>query len=379
MRNIRLRSAPWVLLAVLILISAARADKDHEWRVDAETLDIRNLIGEVEVTAAGGDEFVIKAHVRGKDSNSEELEFDLEEGRDAEFSVIFPVDDYDSFHYPEGHGKSTFSDWDSHKGSILSKILRFATAPKITVSHKSGDVQIWCDLEVQLPKDKAVRIHNGVGDMSARDVEGVVYLSSNSGSVTMESCKGILTGDTGSGHISGYDLEGEIVMDTGSGHVKVEGIRGDKMNADTGSGHVELADLKSEVIIADTGSGHVDIVGAEADEISVDTGSGSVTLHGVRARDIVVDTGSGGVEVDLLETPRGRLVVDTGSGGIRISLPRDPSCTVHAETGAGRVSFDVSDVTNVRRDDDEIRLTVGDGDMKIRLDSGSGHIKIQEG
>jgi hypothetical protein len=384
MRSKQLRvSARWALWIVLTTLiwspwTTTRADEDHEWSVDAETLDVRNLIGEIEVTQAGGDEFIIKAHVRGKDSDSEKLDFDLDEGSEAEFTVGFPVDEYDRFRYPEAHGKSTFSDWESHSGSLLSKLFRFATGDKITVSNKSGDVEIWCDLEIGVPTGKALRVHVGVGDMSARDTEGHVYLSCNSGSVTMESCSGVLTGDTGSGHVRVYDVEGEIVMDTGSGHVKGERIRGDEVRADTGSGHVELADVECEILIADTGSGHVDIVKAEADEISVDTGSGNVTLHRIRGRDVLVDTGSGNVEVDLLETPAGRLVVDTGSGGIRINLPPDPSCTVHAETASGRVVFDVSDASNVKRDDDEIRLTIGDGAMKIRLDSGSGNVRIEE-
>lgn len=383
MRNKTLRiivlPALFILLAVPALIPAARADEDRDWRIDAETLEIRNLIGEVEVTGTGGDEFIVKAHVRGKDADSEGLDFDLVEGTDAELSVLFPVDEYSKFHYPEGHGKSTFSDWDSRQGSILSKILRFATASKITVSNKRGDVQIWCDLEVELPRGKALRIDHGVGEMSARDAEGEIYLSTNSGSVTIESCKGEIVGDTGSGHIKCYDVEGDVVMDTGSGHVTGENLRGDRINADTGSGHVELTHVRCEELIADTGSGHVDIADAEADDISVDTGSGSVKLRGVRGRDIVVDTGSGRVDVDLRETPPGRLLVDTGSGGISLRLPEDPNCSVNAETGAGRVSLDVSDISGIRRDDDELRVTIGDGDMRIRLDSGSGHIEIEEG
>jgi DUF4097 and DUF4098 domain-containing protein YvlB len=99
----------------------------------------------------------------------------------------------------------------------------------------------------------------------------------------------------------------------------------------------------------------------------------------VSADDLTIDTGSGSVTLQLDRMGSGSFEIDTGSGGIDLHLPPDASADVSADTGGGRIWLDLTGDYRMRHEeDDEAEFTIGAGDAKLTLDTGSGSIRISQ-
>jgi len=136
----------------------------------------------------------------------------------------------------------------------------------------------------------------------------------------------------------------------GVGEILANGLEAD-LNLDTNSGPISVENLEGD-LLADTGSGRVAALNIEGD-VNIDTGSGRVQVSHCRGSEVLVDTGSGSVEVEMVSCEY--LLVDTGSGGVTVDFP----------------GVDVG-----RKKRDELRFTIGDGDARVVLDTGSGGIRI---
>ena len=103
----------------------------------------------------------------------------------------------------------------------------------------------------------------------------------------------------------------------------------------------------------------------------------SVHASEIDADDTVIDTGSGSVTLDLVRMGSGRHVIDTGSGGVTVYLPRDASCEIIADTGSGGIELDIPNATLTKMSRDRVELSVGGGDGRLEIDTGSGSIKLR--
>ena len=350
------------LLSVVLLIAAAVAVQAGEFtetfELNAEELDLVDLIGEVRLEPASGDDFEIRVEVRGDDASRDIVEIDIDKGRRAGVAVRFP--DEKKFVYPPlGRGKTTFNfrDETDDKSSWLGRIFN-GLGDRITVSGRGRGVEVWADVTVRVPEGGEIAVRLGVGRIEAENVKGDLSLDINSGSVAAQNIEGSVLGDTGSGSITFRDIEGDVDADTGSGGVVIKRCRGDRVHADTGSGSVDVDDV-------------------DCRKLHVDTGSGGVTAVGVRTDSALIDTGSGGVKLHLDRMGPGKYIIDTGSGGIDLVMPRDPSADVSCDTGSGAITVNIDGVDVDTRDKDDVRFTVGGGDARVVLDTGSGGIKIR--
>ena len=93
-----------------------------------------------------------------------------------------------------------------------------------------------------------------------------------------------------------------------------------------------------------------------------------------------IASGSGSVHLQLARMGRGSYEIGTGSGRVVLTVPAGVSMDVHAETGSGGVDLDIDrdeiQLTKDRRD--EVRFTMGGGDAKVRIGTGSGGIRIAQ-
>ncbi len=350
-----------VLLLAIAPLAALAGGFTETYRLDAESLELIDLIGEVRLEPADGDEFEVRVEVRGDDASRDHIEIDVDEGREAVVRVRFPVDDERKYVYPPmGRSKSTitFRSGSDDKSSWLGRLVRGIKGDRITVSGRGRGLEVWADVIVRVPRGREADVRLGVGGIEAAGVRGDLVMDINSGTVKAERIEGSVLGDTGSGSITLRDIEGDVDADTGSGGVVIEDCRGDRIHADTGSGSVRVADVACE-------------------KLHVDTGSGGVTARGVRADAVLIDTGSGSVELHLDRMGPGRFLIDTGSGGIEMRLPDDASADVSCDTGSGRIVVDIPGVDVDTRDKDEVRFRVGGGEARVVLDTGSGGIKVE--
>ena len=364
-RHGRLSAGLYIALVFLFLSlggAAWAADFERTFSFDSKEMIVASMIGAVEVIQAAGDEFKITVRVQGNDAEEGLLEFHATQGSKGELEVAFPLKDHRKYVYPPmGHDAKTnihFQNEGGEGGSWLKKVFHGISGQQITVRGHGSGLEIWADLTIEVPRGRVLHLNQGVGTIGATAMEADLDLDIHSGS------------------IEGSDIEGDFAADTGSGSVAVRGIKGDLL-VDTGSGGVTGANVQGQKVMVDTGSGGVTLKGINCVSLSVDTGSGSVDARGVTAEKASIDTGSGSVLLQLDGMGAGKFVIDTGSGGITLDLPDGASAHISADTGSGSVDTQISGAMVKIKGDDQLEMTVGDGEARVILDAGSGSITIR--
>ena len=344
-----MKSIAWAAAALLLAIPVAGQEVV---RVAGDDIAIYDLAGRVEVVQGGGPDVVVRVHRGGADAASLRVETGDIAGRPT-LRVLFPDDEVV---YPElGRGSNTsvlvrddgtFGNGGRDRGD------------RVRIRGSGSGLEAWADLIIEVPAGRTVSAYLAVGSMDASAVDGNLRL------------------DTGSGTVRASDITGSLEIDTGSGRVTANAIYGD-LRIDSGSGRVTVTQVAGADVQIDTGSGSVEVTGVNADRLSVDTGSGSVELNRVSSTDVTVDTGSGRVELELL-TDVDRLELDTGSGSVTVRAPDDIGAMVEIDTGSGGIEVDFPlevNLSSVRRD--RVRGRLGDGRGTIRVDTGSGAVRIR--
>lgn len=343
-----MKTGTMVGLAAAFLLAAPVAGQEVH-RLAGDDVAVYTLAGRVEVVRGSGSDVVVRVTRGGADASQLSIETGPIDGRST-LRVVFPGDE---IVYPELGRRSsstmsvrpdgTFGDGNGRSGD------------RVRIRGSGSGLEAWADLVIEVPAGRSLAAYLGVGEMEASGVDGELRLDSGSGSVTASDITGSLDVDTGSGSVRVSRVDGPTRVDTGSGSVEVEDVRGDEVELDTGSGRVRVSNV-------------------EANSFGVDTGSGSVSLERIASPAVLVDTGSGSVDIELLDDVD-RLDIDTGSGSVTVRAPADLGAMVEIDTGSGGIDLDFPlEVTSVRRDRVQGRL--GDGQGNIRIDTGSGNIRI---
>ncbi len=117
------------------------------------------------------------------------------------------------------------------------------------------------DLSVQVPRGCHVRIDDGSGSITIREVASVSI-------------------DDGSGSITIHDVAGDVVIRDGSGSISIAGVGG-QVSITDGSGSISVERVARDVIVESDGSGSIMVHDVGGDFRVLDDGSGSVSHHGV--------------------------------------------------------------------------------------------------
>jgi len=156
--------------------------------------------------------------------------------------------------------------------------------------------------------------------------------SSGSGDITDEGVGANAKINTGSGSIRASGLHGGFRVETGSGNIYAEQNGEGDVRAQTGSGNIELKEIHG-ALHAGTGSGDIKISGSPAGDWKLDTGSGSVEFWPGNAGFLLdASTGSGSVHSDHEMMVQGSVDRHHVTGKIGGGGP-----TVRIETGSGDV------------------------------------------
>jgi lia operon protein LiaG len=343
-RNVRMALST---AAALTLFGAAPSAQGQEsYRLSGGDVAVYNLAGQVEVLAGSGSEVVVEVMRGGDDAEQLRIETGRLDGRQT-LRVLYPGDE---IVYGEmGRGSRTTvrvrddGTWGGSGGD------------RVEIRGSGRGTEAHADLRILVPAGTDLDMYLAVGRIDAAGVQGDLRL------------------DTGSGRVTAADLRGELVVDTGSGSVEVRNVQG-AVSVDTGSGSVEIEEASGPELLVDTGSGSVKGSDLRFASVTVDTGSGSVNLESLDAPEIRVDTGSGSVTLGLLADAE-YMEVDTGSGSITLRIPDSFGASVEFDTGSGGIDLDVP-VQASRIERNYVRGTIGDGNGQVRLDTGSGGIRI---
>ncbi len=189
--------------------------------------------------------------------------------------------------------------------------------------------------EIVVPVNTEVVSRTGSGSQTVADVGATVSVKTGSGGITLADIGGSVTASSGSGTIKAERIAGEFKAKAGSGSIRMTQVAPGNVDVTTGSGSSELKGVVGSLRVK-AGSGRITVDGRQEGDWNIDTGSGSVSidLPDDAAFDLDAETGSGGINVDHPVTVQGKiskrhlrgevrgggnsLRVETGSGGIRI-------------------------------------------------------------
>ncbi len=315
------------LIAVIALTacwpSTSQAQEFSEsFRFGEDHFCLVNMVGAISIEPASGSEFEVEVTVRGDDAEPGLLEFDADRGRNSELVILFPLENERTYVYPRlGRWSNSSFRYPRRPGEERSWIDRLGlgkNGPKVKVKGSGRGLEVWADVTVRVPRDGELRVRHGVGSIRAEKIRGSCEFDLNSGDVDVR------------------HVDGDLVIGTGSGDVAVAEVRGN---------------------------------------LHVDTGSGDVRAAKVSAESVLIDTGSGSVRLELDRMGNGDFEIDTGSGGIELRLADDASAHVRASTGSGEIDVNL-DGTRIRNSEDDVSFKVGGSNANVRLDTGSGGIRI---
>jgi DUF4097 and DUF4098 domain-containing protein YvlB len=137
--------------------------------------------------------------------------------------------------------------------------------------------------------------------------------------------------------------------------MSVSGVRGGAMNVELGSGGLCGGSI-------------------EVPELAVEVGSGGVQLSKVNASRFRLEAGSGGSDVELLGAPQD-ISIESGSGGITLRMPANIGASVDIESSSGGIQSEF-EVKATRFERGELKGTIGAGEGRIRIESGSGRVRL---
>ncbi len=341
--------------ALLAGATPGAAQRPERYTLSGDNVAVYNLAGVLRVEAGSAGDVVVEVTRGGADAAKLRIESGPLRSRST-LRVVYPDD---RIVYPlMGHHTSTTLEvcddgtFNDHEGRRHGGDGR-----RVRISDDGSGLEAHADVRVAIPAGRRVAVYLGVGKTTVTNVDGALRVDVAAADVTASQVKGSLIVDTGSGDVRLSDAEADVSLDTGSGNVTVSGVRGKELKVDTGSGDVSGERL-------------------EVDALKVETGSGDVDLAAVKSGEVSLNTGSGGVRLGLLSDVES-LDVDTGSGNVTITVPPTLGAEVDIDTGSGEIDFSgvTLQVTHFERD--HITGAIGDGRGRMKIETGSGDVKLQ--
>jgi lia operon protein LiaG len=333
---------------------ALTAQATERRTVGGSAVAIYNLAGRMSVVGGTGSDVVVEVTRGGADAGRLRIETGAR-GQWQTLRVIYPSD---RIVYPRLGGWGSRTSLNVDDDGYFNDSGNRGGRDRVEIRGSGSGMEAWADLRVIVPRGKRVAVHLAAGEATVSNVDGDLEIDVSAASITTEHTRGRLLLDTGSGSVRVTDAQGTVNLDTGSGSVTVSDIRGDELRMDTGSGSITARNVEVGSLIADVGSG-------------------GVRLSGIKAARLSLDTGSGATDVELL-TDVEEVTVDAGSGSVSLRLPANAGAEVDIETGSGGIETDFPiEVTRMERN--SLRGRLGDGKGRIRIDSGSGRVRLIRG
>ena len=314
---------------------------------------IYNLVGKLRVEGGSGDRVVVEVTRAGRDAGRLKLETGNVRGRTA-LRIQYPED---RIYYSDmsWNGRTTFTISDD--GTFGESGDNGRDRRRIEVSSRGDGLDAHADLHVIVPKGKTLYLRQGIGETTIDNVDGTLSVDVAAAHVRVSHIRGSLSLDNGSGGVEITDMTGDLTLDSGSGGATLDGIRGGALKMDIGSGSLRGRSI-------------------DVTELVADVGSGGVRLSGVKTPRLRVETGSGGSDIELLSEPDD-VSIEAGSGGVTLRLPSATNASIDIETGSGGIDTDFEVKMN-RIERRALRGTIGSGKGRIKIESGSGNVRLMK-
>jgi lia operon protein LiaG len=344
------------VIALLIGQATSSAQVTDRRTIGGPAVAVHNVAGRVRIEGGGTGDVVVEITRGGADA----ARLRIETGPHGDWQTIRVVYPSDRIVYPRlgGWGSRTTVRVDEQGFLDESGDWRGRGRDRVEIRGSGSGLEAWADLRIVVPRGKRIAVHLAAGEATASNVDGDLAVDVAAASITTERTRGRLSLDTGSGSVRVTDAQGSVNLDTGSGSVTVTDVRGDELRMDTGSGSITGRNIEVQTLAADVGSG-------------------GIRLSGVKASRVSLDTGSGGTDLEML-TDVEDVDVDAGSGPVSLRLPSSAGAEVEIETGSGGIETDFP-IQLSRWERNSLRGRLGDGRGRIRIESGSGRVRLIRG
>lgn len=234
------------------------------------------------------------------------------------------------------------------------------------------------DLEIRLPRGKALAVNTTSADIAVSGVNGALTLRSTSGEVEVAGSPGEVTAGSTSGDIVFRGgTTARVRASTTSGDVRVAGTVREHVNAESVSGDVEVTATTPEVR-ATAISGDVSLRGVSG-RVSANTVSGNAVIRESRVQYGSFESVSGSLlfEGDL---QRGAAFsISSHSGEIELRLPANVSSDFEIHTFSGDIVNELgprAQRTGRYTPARELRFTAGSGGGLVTLKTFSGAVRL---
>lgn len=341
-----------ILIVAGVVPSLLGAQTSRHTLAGAE-VSVYDLVGKVRMVAGTGADVTVEVTRSGADAADLKVESSPIDGRPT-LRVIFPADHVTYGNRTRGSWGTTLRVRDD--GTFGGDRGRWS-GHQVRIDGRSGGLNAAADLVIAVPRGKRVDVNLGVGELSATNVDGEVIIDVASVDLTIDGAKGRWSLDTGSGTVTLRNIAADLTLDAGSGSTTVTGLHSRQLRIDSGSGDVRGSDI-------------------QVDELDLDTGSGGIELRGVKAPEIKLDAGSGAVDIELVSDVRSA-VIESGSGGVTLRVPKSLGASLEVETGSGGITSDIP-VTLTSRSRSHWTGSIGDGNGRIHIETGSGGVRIKQ-
>ncbi len=225
------------------------------------------------------------------------------------------------------------------------------------------------------------QLNTSYGSVAVRDITGEkINIKTSSGAVTAENIKGSTQLDTSYGSVTCEKFSGDdIRLKTSSGRVKLSGANFKKCDVDTSYGSIETGELDGQSIKLHSGSGGIDVTNTTVQTADISTSYGHIKCRQITVNELKAKSGSGGIDIACSEATPVELIADinTSYGSIDFAAPPGFSGQIELATSYGSINTELPITVVGQVSKKNIKGSVGDGNGRLYLKTGSGSINIK--
>jgi DUF4097 and DUF4098 domain-containing protein YvlB len=157
---------------------------------------------------------------------------------------------------------------------------------KIRGPSLTGD-QTRIDLTLEVPRKINLKVVDGSGPISIRNILGNLEIDDDTGSIKIANIVGKVNVNDSSGSIDIAEIKGRVEVKDGSGSIEINLVEGDVSVTD-GSGEMTIQDVAGKVTVSD-GSGSIEINDVAKNVFILEAGSGALSVEGVKGKVTIRD------------------------------------------------------------------------------------------
>lgn len=151
----------------------------------------------------------------------------------------------------------------------------------------------------------------------------------------------------------------------------------EKMNVQTATGDIKSSAFQAKTALIRSSTGNVDLGGFSGEQLDVKTDTGDMDLTDIHsALNIRSSTG----DVKRLDLPQlaHDVEIRTDTGDIRVSVDQQPtSAALSLDTDTGEVRVDWPNLSYERKEEHQVKGTIGGGGPSLNVQTSTGDIRIQ--